>query len=75
MLKKELAVKIKSVQNQLSELSDIINQYDHQDNDVVDFSIYNDGVLTDRVETLMHTIDDLVKRTGIKANYTIVRHK
>ncbi|MEA4975692.1 MAG: hypothetical protein VB046_08160 [Paludibacter sp.] len=75
MLKKELAVKIKSVQNQLSELSDIINQYDHQDNDVVDFSIYNDGVLTDRVETLMQTIDDLVKRTGIKSNYTIGRHK
>ncbi|MDO9634252.1 MAG: hypothetical protein Q7J05_04305 [Paludibacter sp.] len=75
MLKKELIVEINSVQNQLSELLDIINQYGHQDNDVVDFSVYDDGELADKSEILMDTIDNLIKRTGIKANYTIDRHK
>lgn len=75
MLKKELTIEITSIQKQLSELSDIINQYDHQDNDIIDFSIFDDGALTDKVEILIHTIDNLVKNSGIKAYYTIDRHK
>ncbi len=75
MLKKELTIEITSIQEQLSELSDIINQYDHQDNDIVDFSIFEDGALTDKVEILIHTIDNLVKNSGIKVYYTIDRHK
>ena len=71
MLKKELVVEINNIQNQLSELSDIINQYDHQDDDVIDFSIYNDGVLTDKLETFINSIDNLVKKSGIKAHYNI----
>ncbi|MDR1090718.1 MAG: hypothetical protein LBL79_06550 [Prevotella sp.] len=69
MSKEEILIGLNSLSIQIAEISDCI-LHNHIVNGM-DPALAHDARLADRIEILIGSVDDFVKRHGIKAYYTI----